>query len=338
MFKEFIHYQPLSGFQKKEINKFKKDLSYKYENIDCPLCSNKNHKILFDNERHGIKQKTVMCLNCGLVFLNPRMDYESTKQFYNSDIYRLIYSKDSDKDKSNFYTSVCKEIEDYKFTPPKLPNFTKYYANLYLDFIYQERQDFKNICDIGCGKGLKLLDFKNLDKKVFGVDPSKILNKCHKKYHINSKVGFIDDIEGSYDLVLITHVLEHLHNIDEAIKKIEKITKKYLFIEVPGHVKKLQSIQNAHNFYFSFNTLNHFVQNNKFRLIKMDYARDSEFIFALFEKTEKKNNFTFSYDVEKKFIDKIMIKYQFKYVVLKILKFFYIEKIVKKIFNMARKN
>ena len=56
------------------------------------------------------------------------------------------------------------------------------------------------------------------------------------------------------------------------------------------------------------------------------------------KKLKKKNTYTFNYNVEKKFIDKIILKYQFKYIVLKILKFFYIEKVVKKIFNIIRKN
>jgi len=336
MFKEYIHYQELSNFQKKEVDQFETNLSYKYEKIDCPLCYNKNHKILFENERHRIKQKTVMCLNCGLMFSNPRMDYQSAKYFYSSDTYRLIYGKIDAENERDIYSNTCAEIENYKFKSPKVPDFTKYYTNLYLDFIYQQRQDFKSVCDIGCGKGIKLLDFKNLGKEVLGIEPSKIFHECHKKYHINSKVGFIDNIDGFYDLVLISHVLEHLHAIDETIKKIEKITKKYLFIEVPGHINKLQSIQNAHNFYFSFNTLNHFIENNKFKLIKMNYAKDSEFILALYEKTEKKNNYTFDYKAETQLVNKIILKYHLKYIVLKILKFFNIENFFRKIFNKLK--
>ena len=41
-------------------------------------------------------------------------------------------------------------------------------------------------------------------------------------------------------------------------------------LEVPSHIKKLQSIQNAHNFYFSINTLNYFLLNSKFKLINLD--------------------------------------------------------------------
>ena len=54
----------------------------------------------------------------------------------------------------------------------------------------------------------------------------------------------------------LSHVFEHLTNLDDAVKKLSNISKKYLFVEVPGHVAELQSIQNAHNYYFSLNTAN----------------------------------------------------------------------------------
>ena len=336
MFKEYIYHIDLTDFQKKEIERFEKDLSYKYEEIDCPICFNSEHKVLFKNDRHKIKQKTVVCLKCGFMFSNPRMDYDSIKKFYNSDSYRFIYEKKVINNKKDIFFNTCEEIRNYKFQKPKKPDFTKYYRTLYLDFIYQEEIKFETVHDIGCGKGLKLLDFKNLKKEISGIDPSNIFHECHKKFKINSKVGFVDDLEGSYDLVLISHVLEHLHDIDASIKKIEKITKKYLFIEVPGHINNVQSIQNAHNFYFSFNTLNYFVQNNNFKLIKINYAKDSEFILALYEKIEKKNNYNYNYEKEKKLIKKIMLKYTFRYFVLKFLRFLKLEQFIKRVINKFR--
>ena len=336
MLKDYIHTVDLSNFQKEEVKKFEKDLSYKYEGISCPICFNSNHKILFKNDRHKIKQKTVLCLNCSFIFSNPRMDYSSTKKFYKSDAYRFIYEKTGANNEKDIFFNTNKEIMNYKFQKPKKPDFTKYYRTLYLDFIYQQEIKFETVHDIGCGKGFKLLDFKHLKKEISGIDPSRIFHECHKKFKINSRVGFVDDLQGSYDLVLVSHVLEHLHNIDESIKQIEKITKKYLFIEVPGHINNLQSIQNAHNFYFSFNTLNYFVENNNFKLIKMNYAKDSEFILALYEKIEKKNNYSYDYKKERKLIKKIMLKYNLKYLVLKVLRFFNLEQYIRKTINKFR--
>ena len=41
---------------------------------------------------------------------------------------------------------------------------------------------------------------------------------------------------------------------EDILKKIHKITNKYLFIEVPGTFRS-SSIQNFHTYYFSFNTV-----------------------------------------------------------------------------------
>lgn len=136
---------------------------------------------------------------------------------------------------------------------------------------------------------------------------------------------------------MLTHVFEHLKNLEKIVNHLHEITKKYLFIEVPGHIKKLQSIQNAHNYYFSLNTLNHFFLNNKFKLIKIDYARDNEFIFALYKKIEEKSNFVFNKTLEKKIIRDISRKYFFKYILIKILKIIRIEEIARNFYNKLKR-
>ena len=337
MFNEYIHYSDLSSSQIKAVEKFVNDRSYIYEKIDCPLCGEKEHKILFKNDRYKINQNTVMCNKCGLMYSNPRLNSESSKKFYNSDTYRLIYSNVTDEKNSNFFTDTCKEIKNHKFISPKKPNFKNYYKNLYFDFINYEINDFKSVCDLGCGKGFKLIDFSKLGKETFGVEPSNILNECHKKFNINSICGFIDDVKNKYDLVIISHVLEHLNNIPETISKIKDITNKYLYIEVPGHFTRIQSIQNAHNYYFSFNTLNYFIENNDFKLLKMNYARDSEFIMAIYKKTKIKTNFNYKFKNEKKLVNKLIYKYKLKYIIIKILRIFKLEKLAKKIIFFSRK-
>ena len=112
---------------------------------------------------------------------------------------------------------------------------------------------------------------------------------------------------------------------------------KYLFIEVPGHIKKLQSIQNAHNYYFSLNTLNYFFLNNRFKLVKIDYARDNEFIFALYEKPDQKLDIMFDKALELRIVRNITRKYIFKNIIIKILKIIKIEKNVIEFYSKLKK-
>ena len=92
-----------------------------------------------------------------------------------------------------------------------------------------------------------------------------------------------------YDLVIIIQVFEHLLNPIDALKKLRKHIKKYLFIEVPGSITKLQSMHMAHIFYFSLNTLSHIVTKCGFKRIYIDYkwGHVNDMVYALFEKTDK---------------------------------------------------
>ncbi len=339
MVNEYIYLENLTSFQREQVENFNKDSKILYNKVsNCEICRSDKINILFKNDRYGINQKTCVCNKCGFMFSNPRMERTSAEYFYNSDLYRLLYNGTGKHVSEDIiFKNTLMELKEYKPLIPKKPNFNNYYSNLYFDFINNEISDFETVLDIGCGKGKKLIDFNFIKKKTFGIEPSKTYHKVHTTFGLNADVGFIKDIKNKYDLVMLTHVLEHLTNLEETVNLIGNITKKYLFIEVPGHIKKLQSIQNAHNYYFSLNTLNYFFLNNKFKLIKIDYARDNEYILALYEKTNVKSNFVFDEYLEKKIIRNISRKYFFKYLIIKALKLIRAEKVARNFYNKLKK-
>jgi SAM-dependent methyltransferase len=266
------------------------------------------------------------------------MTRESTEYFYNSDLYRLIYDGiGKNFGKELILKNSLNEMREYKPSLPKKPNFRNYYPNLYFDFINYHIKDFETVLDIGCGKGKKLIDFNFLDKKTYGIEPSNTYHEVHNELGLNSKIGFIKDVADKYDLVILTHVFEHLTELKKQVNHLYNITNKYVFIEVPGHIKKLQSIQNAHNYYFSLNTLNYFFLNNKFKLVEIDYARDNEFIYALYEKTDQKSNIMFNKTLELRIVKNITRKYFFKYIFIKILKFIKIETKARNFYSKLKK-
>ena len=339
IFKEYVRLEYLSRSQIEEINNFNNNSSIQYENlINCEICSSKKISVLFNNDRYGINQKTCVCNNCGLMFSNPRMTQKSTEYFYNSDLYRLIYDGiGKNFDKEEIFKNVLNEMRGHKPSLPKKPNYNNYYPNLYFDFINYQIKDFETVLDIGCGKGKKLVDFNSIGKKTYGIEPSNTYYKVHRELGLNTKIGFIKDVEEKYDLVILTHVFEHLTELKKNVNHLYNIINKYLFIEVPGHIKKLQSIQNAHNYYFSLNTLNYFFLNNRFKLVKIDYARDNEFIFALYEKTDQKLDIMFDKALELRIVRNITRKYIFKNIIIKILKIIKIEKNVIEFYSKLKK-
>jgi 2-polyprenyl-3-methyl-5-hydroxy-6-metoxy-1,4-benzoquinol methylase len=97
------------------------------------------------------------------------------------------------------------------------------------------------ILDIGCANGgllgyLKKLGYNNL----CGLDPSPACVENTKQlYGIEAYAGSIftppQDL-GDFDLVILSHVLEHIQDLKFSVKLIEQLIKVggYLYVEVPN--------------------------------------------------------------------------------------------------------
>ena len=135
-----------------------------------------------------------------------------------------------------------------------------------------------------------------LGKDTFGLEPDKEIEEFikKKKLNVNLKNGFYNDLEGKFDLIFVKHVFEHLSDPRDFLRTIRKNINKYLYIEVPGNYKELQSIQNAHTMYFSTNTLLDLVISEGFNLEHLEISKDNGFILSLFSITEIESKFYFS--------------------------------------------
>ena len=302
----------LSQRQIEYVNKFNNNPKIKFEKISCLNCSSANQKILFTNDRYGFNQKTVLCKKCGLIFLNPRMTQNSTEFFYKSDLYRNVYQAGNKSYKTEMIKYISSAYEEFEKNPKK-PFF---------DIINSLNLKYQNVCEIGAAGGMNLKLFQLAGKDVLGYEPSEFLSNFAKTKGINVINGFIDDVKGEYDLVILIQVFEHLLNPIDVLKKLRKHIKKYLFIEVPGCITKFSSIQNAHNFYFSLNTLSHIVTKCGFKIIYIDYKRGhvNDMVYALFEKTDKIETYQYNYAYEVKKYTRIYYKYCIKIFIKRVLR------------------
>ena len=307
----------LNRHQIEKINKFNNNPEIKYEETSCLNCTSTENKILFKNDRYGFKLTTVICKNCGLIFSNPRMAKDTTNYFYESDTYRGIYvgQKEkiySDADiKSNIVFSLEKKNKI---------NLYNYYDQLFFDIINSLDIQYDSVCEIGAGGGWNLKPFQQNKKKVCGYEPSKLLSNYAKNKNINIINDTSNNIKGEYDLVILRHVFEHFLNPIEELKNLRKNIKKYIFIEVPGCINKLPDLQNAHNINFSLNTLSEVLNKCKFKKIYLNYCKSNEFIFAIFEKVDEVDKFTYNYTNEVKRKLTIYNKFRINYAIRKMIK------------------
>lgn len=97
------------------------------------------------------------------------------------------------------------------------------------------------ICDLGCGNAAYLQAFKKLGFDVIGVDPDPAGREQAAKAGIRVEPGTGEDVpdalpSGAFDLVIMTHSLEHCRNPRKALENVVRLMKPggHCYIEVPN--------------------------------------------------------------------------------------------------------
>jgi len=192
----------------------------------CPVCkiSSYFYKRFFIEEKEFIFLK---CPECGLIFLKERHFEES------------------------FYDKYYKEVEGTKFS---------------IDFFPQERGRGKKVyeiissmkregrcLDIGCGPGFFLGNLKRYGNyELFGVEISEIAAKYAER-NFGIKV-FLGDIENAnypekfFDIIILSHVLEHLPEPLKTLGKIRNFLKDdgIFYCEVPDEFGSINGLIRTH--------------------------------------------------------------------------------------------
>lgn len=243
----------LSSVQKKYIQIFNEKVKrkeYGFIENNC-LCGNKDKDkdlLISEKDRYGIACNIVLCEKCGLIRLEKRLDDESTAHFY-MNLYRYIYVG-IEFATQDFFTSQMDRGRTFL-------NLLKKYARL---------NDIDNVFEVGCGAGGLLYPFYLEDKFVSGCDFGEKYLEFGIYKGLNLYQGEIDPVKTpkeSQDLIILSHVMEHLNNPLEALIDIIEYIKpgKYLLVEVPGifdikntYHDPILYFQNAHvyNYYYSY--------------------------------------------------------------------------------------
>ncbi len=268
----------LDPIQKKGIEEYNKQIEsnvLESTKDNCPLCKSSKSFSLFKNDRHGLKCQTVLCLDCGLVYQNPRLTEKSLLRFYETGLFRDIYVGQ----KKTNYNSRYEFDFNYHFDT----NEYKASESLYY-FSKTCKINYNSVCEIGAGGGWNLVPFIKENKNVIGYEPDSNLVKLGNENNIPLKQGFISDINQPFDLFIMRHVLEHLKNPEAEILQLKSYINKYLLIEVPGFIRKIPSIQTAHLSYFSIDTLNSLMAKQGFKILKAAVFKPNNYIICLYEK------------------------------------------------------
>jgi len=264
-----------------------KSKKYKFEKVNCVICGRSNFELLAEKDRYGLYVSTVICKKCGLLQTNPRMTQLSYNDFYDIN-YRRLYGGNETATERFFNNQIT-------------------HGKAILDFIEKKtNKEFTNkfVVEIGAGAGGILKAFKDKDNKVFGLDLGSEYINFGKTKGIPLKVGTIKELEKSNekpDLVIYSHVIEHILNPYEELKELRRYLKEssLIYIEVPGVKNLIKSynqdflryLQNAHVYHFSLTTL-----KNKTKKAGYDLVYGNEVINSIFKVGKVNTKFQNDYD------------------------------------------
>jgi len=254
-----------------EFNRKAKQKQVKFEEVPC-LCGCGVFDLIARVDRYGMLQDTVACVDCGLVQSNPRMTQEEYFNYYSSDLYRSCY------DGADYLAKY-----ESKYT-------LKHGLHIF-DAVNKVTKILpgSSVLELGAGGGWNLLPFKRAGASVLGVDYSPSLVELGNKHGIPMVRGTVDQIKGLYDVIVLNHVLEHFLQPVKSLKMLAEHIKAdgIIYIAVPNILNfSIGQLQNAHPYYFSPYTFEHYCSLAGLGLIKAGRAQRIH-MFGIFKRIEK---------------------------------------------------
>ncbi len=181
----------------------------------CPFCEEKKHREIH-KERGALG--VVHCVNCGLIYVNPRLK-EPEK----------VYWGDADK-----YFKEAKLIFEGKLKHHRDLNYLQD-----LKLIYRHKPS-GNFLDVGTNMGFFLRNARGQNWNLYGVEPSPSLSSLAREHFgLNVKTAFLEEAgfeNNFFDIVSMTDVFEHISQPKKMLGEVKRILKPdgIIFIKVPN--------------------------------------------------------------------------------------------------------
>ncbi len=177
----------------------------KSKDVNCNLCDSNEFEVVQEIQPY----KIVRCKYCQLLYLNPQPVSEKITKTYTKDYYSDSWGKD---------------IAENKFRLRDVERFRK----------------GGKLFDVGCGIGVFLKLARQNGWQVSGSELSEFAVKyVNEELNIKCFLGSLENLNllpNSYDIITFWHVIEHLCNPIEALKKANKLLSKngMIFLATPN--------------------------------------------------------------------------------------------------------
>ena len=240
-----------------------------YETIPCSFCEATDFEVLTKKDRNGLPVQSVICTQCGLIYINPRMKKEWYEKYYEKE-YREQMARFKGDDRTNDYT------DEYQFEQAVKR------GELFLERIGSYVRAGLTI-DVGSSAGGILHAFKKqLGVAVLGIEPSQEEADLANKMGIKTIVSMFENLDEEIPLAdnvlsfrSLNHMLEPRAFFEWANTQLKPGGRLLLevmnFVGTFGEYKSLhQATQIDHVYMFSKDALKHVLENLGFRVLVVE--------------------------------------------------------------------
>lgn len=251
-----------------------KEFDFKY--YDC-FCGGEEYKIVSTATRHHNHFTVVQCTHCGTLRINPYLSDKSIEQYY-KEVYGPVKRKDITAD-GLFKRQAQSSEELLGIIEPFLTKDSK-------------------VLDYGSGAGGRMKEFKAKGYDVYIHD----YDQKYMDYGLSQGFKAFSDTK-SYDMMILSHVLEHINHPVGFLKDVARFIseKGMIYVEVPlventgGRKALLADFHLAHKFYFTRESLTHLANLAGFRKVHDAYnaiiiTKGSDKTIGLLEEAVRKSN------------------------------------------------
>ena len=235
-------------------------------NKKCPWCDSEKtqmHLWVKDCFLTGEAFEIHECLKCGLLFTEPRPDSNHIGKYYQSEKY---YSHKENK--SGFIPKIYESVKKVNLKHKRK--------------LASKGMKVGTMLEIGCGAGDFLHEMEQKGWNCTGIEPSKEA-KAIAKNRVKANILNPEDLatlkDESFDLITMWHVLEHVDNLKDEVRHLQRLLKKggRLVLALPNF--KSTDAEYYREYWAAYDVprhLNHFCResiNNIFKTTKLQLKK-----------------------------------------------------------------
>ena len=202
------------------------------EQVACLLCGLDEYEVHLRAPSYDWAEEFTICKcnRCQLLFVNPRPSVTEIATFYPPSYHALPQLSNSVRNRAKYWLQYS-VLQTFYGWPPRLSPVVARLLACKLEPYLGRAFPYtigRRLLDIGCGNGEFLLWVRQFDSSwtLTGVEPSSNASEMSRKAGLRVQTGDLESQqfpEGSFDVVTMWNVLEHLHDPLGTLREIRRI-------------------------------------------------------------------------------------------------------------------